>query len=327
MRIPNTFNVEAQANTYLPIYSEEKLLIALKQYTNPFVLGGGSNMLLTHNLDQPVFHILLKGITLEKETETYVWLKVQAGENWHRFVQYTLEQGYGGLENLSLIYGNVGAAPVQNIGAYGVELRDVMESCEAINIHTLQKRIFTNAECAFGYRESIFKGAEKGNYIITAVTFKLTKRNHLLHTQYGAIQQKLTDKGILSPTPQQVAAAVIEIRQSKLPNPSEIGNCGSFFKNPVILKTDYEKLFAQYPDLPSYPINEIQVKLPAGWLIEHCGLKGYRQGDAGVHAQQALVLVNYGKATGNDILAVAYYVKEIVQKQFSISLDFEVNIF
>lgn len=327
MRIPNTFNVEAQANTYLPIYSEEKLLIALKQYTNPFVLGGGSNMLLTHNLDQPVFHILLKGITLEKETETYVWLKVQAGENWHRFVQYTLEQGYGGLENLSLIYGNVGAAPVQNIGAYGVELRDVMESCEAINIHTLQKRIFTNAECAFGYRESIFKGAEKGNYIITAVTFKLTKRNHLLHTQYGAIQQKLTDKGILSPTPQQVAAAVIEIRQSKLPNPSEIGNCGSFFKNPIILKTDYEKLFAQYPDLPSYPINEIQVKVPAGWLIEHCGLKGYRQGDAGVHAQQALVLVNYGKATGNDILAVAYYVKEIVQKQFSISLDFEVNIF
>ena len=327
MRIPNTFNVEAQANTYLPIYSEEKLLIALKQYTNPFVLGGGSNMLLTHNLDQPVFHILLKGITLEKETETCVWLKVQAGENWHQFVQYTLERGYGGLENLSLIYGNVGAAPVQNIGAYGVELRDVMESCEAINIHTLQKRIFTNAECAFGYRESIFKGAEKGNYIITAATFKLTKRNHLLHTQYGAIQQKLTDKGILSPTPQQVAAAVIEIRQSKLPNPSEIGNCGSFFKNPVILKTDYEKLFAQYPDLPSYPINEIQVKVPAGWLIEHCGLKGYRQGDAGVHAQQALVLVNYGKATGNDILAVAYYVKEIVQKQFSISLDFEVNIF
>lgn len=327
MRIPNTFNVEAQANTYLPIYSEEKLLIALAQYNNPFVLGGGSNMLLTHNLDQPVFHILLKGITLEKETETCVWLKAQAGENWHRFVQYTLEQGYGGLENLSLIYGNVGAAPVQNIGAYGVELRDVMESCEAINIHTLQKRIFTNAECAFGYRESIFKGAEKGNYIITAVTFKLTKRNHLLHTQYGAIQQKLTDKGILSPTPQQVAAAVIEIRQSKLPNPSEIGNCGSFFKNPIILKTDYEKLFAQYPDLPSYPINEIQVKVPAGWLIEHCGLKGYRQGDAGVHAQQALVLVNYGKATGNDILAVAYYVKEIVQKQFSISLDFEVNIF
>lgn len=228
MQIPNTFNINAKANIYLPIHSEEALVEALQQHKNPFVLGGGSNMLLTQDITQPVLHILLKGISILKENNDNVWIKAQAGENWHQFVQYTLSQGYGGLENLSLIYGNVGTTPVQNIGAYGVEIKDVMESCEAINIHTLQKRNFTNAECSFGYRESIFKGKEKGNYIITAVTFKLTKRNHLLHTEYGAIQQLLAERGLSSPTPKQLSEVIISIRQSKLPNPDTLGNCGSF---------------------------------------------------------------------------------------------------
>jgi len=241
MQIPNTFNINAKANIYLPIHSEEALVEALQQHKNPFVLGGGSNMLLTQDITQPVLHILLKGISIVKENNDNVWIKAQAGENWHQFVQYTLTQGYGGLENLSLIYGNVGTTPIQNIGAYGVEIKDIMESCEAINVHTLQKRTFTNAECSFGYRESIFKGKEKGNYIITAVTFKLTKRNHLLHTEYGAIQQLLTERGLSSPTPKQLSEVIISIRQSKLPNPDTLGNCGSFFKNPIISKTNYEE--------------------------------------------------------------------------------------
>nr|WP_314558948.1 UDP-N-acetylmuramate dehydrogenase [uncultured Capnocytophaga sp.] len=327
MLIPNTFNIKAEADTYLAIRSERELIEALKQYSNPFVLGGGSNMLLTTDVTQPVFHILLKGITIVKETDDEVWLKAQAGENWHSFVMHTLELGYGGLENLALIYGNVGTAPVQNIGAYGVEIKDVMYSCEAINVHTQEKRIFTTDECDFAYRESVFKGKEKGNYIITSVTFKLSKHNHHLHTQYGAIQEKLAERGITQPTPKQVAEVVISIRESKLPNPAELGNSGSFFKNPIILTDEYQKLQQQYPDMPSYTIDITHTKVPAGWLIDRCGLKGYRQGDAGVHTHQALVLVNYGKATGQEVLALAHYVKEEVTKKFGITLEFEVNIF
>lgn len=327
MLIPNTFNIKAEADTYLAIRLERELIEALKQYSNPFVLGGGSNMLLTTDVTQPVFHILLKGITIVKETDDEVWIKAQAGENWHSFVMHTLELGYGGLENLALIYGNVGTAPVQNIGAYGVEIKDVMHSCEAINVHTQEKRIFTTDECDFGYRESVFKGKEKGNYIITSVTFKLSKHNHHLHTQYGAIQEKLAERGITQPTPKQVAEVVISIRESKLPNPAELGNSGSFFKNPIILTDEYQKLQQQYPDMPSYTIDITHTKVPAGWLIDRCGLKGYRQGDAGVHTHQALVLVNYGKATGQEVLALAHYVKEEVTKKFGITLEFEVNIF
>ena len=327
MLIPNTFNIKAEADTYLAIRSERELIEALKQYPNPFVLGGGSNMLLTSDVTQPVFHILLKGITIVKETDDEVWLKAQAGENWHSFVMHSLEQGYGGLENLALIYGNVGTAPVQNIGAYGVEIKDVMYSCEAINVHTQEKRIFTTDECDFAYRESVFKGKEKGNYIITSVTFKLSKHNHHLHTQYGAIQEKLAERGITQPTPKQVAEVVIGIRESKLPNPAELGNSGSFFKNPIILTDEYQKLQQQYPEMPSYTVDVTHTKVPAGWLIDRCGLKGYRQGDAGVHTHQALVLVNYGKATGQEVLALAHYVKEEVAKKFGITLEFEVNIF
>ena len=327
MLIPNTFNVEAEADILVDIHSEQALIEALRMYPNPFVLGGGSNMLITQKISQPVLHILLKGIEEQEETDDYVWIKAAAGENWHQFVQYTLSKGYGGLENLSLIYGNVGTTPVQNIGAYGVEIKDVMTSCEAIDVRTLQKRVFSNADCCFGYRESIFKGEEKGHYIITAVTFKLTKRNHLLHTQYGAIEEVLRERQITTPTPQQLSEVVIAIRPRKLPNPAEVGNCGSFFKNPILPKEKYIELQQQYPQIPSYKVDDLNVKVPAGWLIDTCGLKGYRVGDAGVHTQQALVLVNYGKATGKEILAVAHYVKDQVFEKFGIVLEFEVNIF
>jgi hypothetical protein len=327
MLIPNTFNVEAEADILVDIHSEQALIEALHMYPNPFVLGGGSNMLITQKISQPVLHILLKGIEVQKETDDYVWIKAAAGENWHQFVQYTLSKGYGGLENLSLIYGNVGTTPVQNIGAYGVEIKDVMTSCEAIDVCTLQKRVFSNADCCFGYRESIFKGKEKGHYIITAVTFKLTKRNHLLHTQYGAIEEVLRERHITTPTPQQLSEVVIAIRQRKLPNPAELGNCGSFFKNPILPKEKYIELQQLYPQISSYKVDDLNVKVPAGWLIDTCGLKGYRVGDAGVHTEQALVLVNYGKATGKEILAVAHYVKDQVFEKFGVALEFEVNIF
>ena len=327
MLIPNTFNVEAEADILVDIHSEQALIEALRMYPNPFVLGGGSNMLITQKISQPVLHILLKRIEVQEETDDYVWIKAAAGENWHQFVQYTLSKGYGGLENLSLIYGNVGTTPVQNIGAYGVEIKDVMTSCEAIDVRTLQKRVFSNADCCFGYRESIFKGEEKGHYIITAVTFKLTKRNHLLHTQYGAIEEVLRERHITTPTPQQLSEVVIAIRQRKLPNPAEVGNCGSFFKNPILPKEKYIELQQQYLQIPSYKVDDLNVKVPAGWLIDTCGLKGYRVGDAGVHTQQALVLVNYGKATGKEILAVAHYVKDQVFEKFGVALEFEVNIF
>ena len=327
MLIPNTFNVEAEADILVDIHSEQALIEALRMYPNPFVLGGGSNMLITQKISQPVLHILLKGIEVQEETDDYVWIKAAAGENWHQFVQYTLSKGYGGLENLSLIYGNVGTTPVQNIGAYGVEIKDVMTSCEAIDVRTLQKRVFSNADCCFGYRESIFKGEEKGHYIITAVIFKLTKRNPLLHTQYGAIEEVLRERHITIPTPQQLSEVVIAIRQRKLPNPAEVGNCGSFFKNPILPKEKYIELQQLYPQIPSYKVDDLNVKAPAGWLIDTCGLKGYRVGDAGVHTEQALVLVNYGKATGKEILAVAHYVKDQVFEKFGVALEFEVNIF
>lgn len=327
MKIQNTFGVDAQADTYIEITSEVALIEALKKFPSPFVLGGGSNMLLTKNIENPVFHIQLKGISVEKETDDFVWVKAQAGENWHEFVLYTLEKDWGGLENLSLIPGNVGTAPVQNIGAYGVEIKDVMDSCEAIHIHTQQKHIFTNSQCKFAYRESIFKNEEKGRYIIVSVTFKLTKKNHVLHTEYGDIQRILSEKGITNPCPIDVSQAVISIRESKLPNPKEIGNSGSFFKNPIVKRTDFEHIQKQFPKMPFYEVDAEHVKIPAGWLIDTCGLKGYRRGDAGVHQKQALVLVNYGNANGSEILELAHFVKDMVHKTFGISLEFEVNIF
>ncbi len=324
----NTFGIDVKAKSYCNITSIDILNDQLKIRDNHplFVLGGGSNMLLTKDLEALVLHINLKGIEITKETEDKVHIKAMAGENWHDFVLWCLRQNYGGIENLSLIPGNVGTAPIQNIGAYGVELKDVFVSCDAIHIENQGSRTFTKEDCQFDYRESVFKQELKGQYILTSVTFELTKTNHQLYTDYGAIQQELNDSGIDSPSIQDVSNAVIAIRQSKLPDPNEIGNSGSFFKNPVITKTQFEKLKENFPEAPSYVVSEELIKVPAGWLIEKAGFKGKRFNNYGVHNKQALVLVNYGDANGSDIFALAQLIQKTVKRLFDIKIETEVNI-
>lgn len=325
----NTFGIDVSAKTFISVQDEHHLKALLKKnYAEElFILGGGSNVLLTKDINATVVHIDLKGILVEEQNEDTVKIKVKAGENWHQFVLWTLDHDYGGLENLSLIPGNVGTSPIQNIGAYGVELKDTFVSCEAIHIQTLEKKVFTNAECQFGYRNSIFKVQERGNFIITSVTFQLSKNNnHKLQTSYGDIENELARQGIGEPTIQDVSKAVIAIRSSKLPDPRILGNSGSFFKNPIITLETYERLKKLHKHLPHYPLTSGLVKVPAGWLIDQSGLKGYRDGDAGIHKKQALVLVNYGNATGQDILDLAKYVMAVVKSKFEIQLETEVNI-
>ncbi len=324
----NTFGINVFAKEFITITSEDELKNVLTTYPDKelFVLSGGSNMLLTKNVESLVLHIALKGIdTIEESNET-VLITAKAGENWHDFVQYCIKHNYGGLENLSLIPGYVGSAPIQNIGAYGVELKDTMVSCEAIHIDTRRKRTFTNHECKFDYRNSIFKESVKGQYIITQVTFRLTKKNHILTTGYGAIESALTNQSITNPTIQDVAEAVIQIRRSKLPDPKQIGNSGSFFKNPIISKEHFIELQKTHPEIPSYQIDQQHIKVPAGWLIEYSGYKGKRWGDAGVHKKQALVLVNYNNATGKEILDVSKKIQATIKEKFNIVLETEVNI-
>lgn len=324
----NTFGIDVKASSFISISDVEELKEVLdsKEYPDKFILGGGSNMLLTKDVDALVIHVNLKGIEILKDNSEHVWVKANAGEVWHEFVLFCLKNNLGGIENLSLIPGNVGTAPIQNIGAYGVELKDVMESCEALNIKTKEIRSFSNAECQFGYRNSIFKTQEKGNFIITNVTFKLTKRNHVLHTEYGAITQELDRLEIQNPTIQDVSRAVINIRESKLPNPKEIGNSGSFFKNPVISSKAFEKLKENFPDIPGYVLSDSEVKVPAGWLIETAGFKGKTFKNYGVHTKQALVLVNYGGASGQEIYQLSKLIQTTVRRIFDISIEAEVNI-
>jgi UDP-N-acetylmuramate dehydrogenase len=322
----NTFGIEAFAKSFVSVTSEAALTAVLQQDQDVFILGGGSNMLLTKDIEKTVVHVNLKGISITKETEEYVWVTAQAGENWHEFVLWCLERNFGGLENLSLIPGNVGTTPIQNIGAYGVEIKDTMISCEAIAIQTQEKKVFTNKQCAFEYRESIFKKELKNQYVITSVTFQLTKKNHQLKTSYGAIEAELQQQNILEPTIQDVSKAVIAIRKSKLPDPKELGNSGSFFKNPIISVENYEKAIQKHPEMPHYKVSDQFVKVPAGWLIEQAGFKGKRFGDAGIHKNQALVLVNYGHATGAEIEAVSKNIQKTVLETFGIAIEAEVNI-
>jgi len=324
----NTFGIEASAKQFVAVHSIDELKTVLAQNKNEkkFILGGGSNMLLTKDIDALVIHIDLKGKKIIKEDADFVWVESQAGETWHDFVLYTIENNFGGLENMSLIPGNVGTTPVQNIGAYGTEIKDTFVSCEAMNIATQEMRTFDNAECNFGYRESIFKHEVKDQYIITSVVFKLTKRNHKINTSYGDILAELAKNNISEPTLKDVSNAVIAIRQSKLPDPKELGNSGSFFKNPIISKSDFEKIHQKFPEMKFYEVSETEVKVPAGWLIEQAGFKGKRFGDAGVHKNQALVLVNYGNATGQEILAVSKEVQKTVFEKFGIQIEAEVNV-
>jgi len=324
----NTFGIDAKARQFVAVHSvnELKTILQLHQKDKKFILGGGSNMLLTKDIDALVIHIDLKGKKIIKEDKDLVWVEAQAGENWHEFVLFTIGQDFGGLENMSLIPGNVGTTPIQNIGAYGTEMKDTFVSCEAMDINTLEMRTFTKDECRFGYRESIFKNEEKDRYIITSVVFKLTKHSHKINVSYGDITAELAKNNITTPTLKDVSNAVIAIRQSKLPDPKELGNSGSFFKNPIILKSDFEKIHAKFPDMKYFDVSETEVKVPAGWLIEKAGFKGKRFGDAGIHKNQALVLVNYGNATGAEILAVSKDVQKTILDTFGIAIEAEVNV-
>jgi len=323
-----TFGIEAKAEQFVAVHSVADLKSILEQNKTKkkFVLGGGSNMLLTKNIEALVIHIDLKGKKILKEDADFVWVESQAGENWHEFVLYTIEQNFGGLENMSLIPGNVGTTPVQNIGAYGTEIKDTFVSCEAMNIENQEIKTFTKEECHFGYRESVFKNEVKDQYIIVSVVFKLRKQNHKINTSYGDITAELEKNKVTTPTLKDVSNAVIAIRKSKLPDPAELGNSGSFFKNPILLKADFEPIHQKFPEMKFFDISETEVKVPAGWLIEQAGLKGKRFGDAGIHKNQALVLVNYGNATGQEILDVSKIVQDTVYNMFGIHIEAEVNI-
>lgn len=324
----NTFGIEASAREFVDVTSLNDLIEVLKKHSkaNKFFLGGGSNLLLTKNIDALVIHINIKGKEVIKEENGSVYVKIQAGENWHDFVLWCIANNFGGIENLSLIPGNVGTSPIQNIGAYGVELKDVFVECEAIHVATLESKTFKNKDCKFDYRNSIFKQKLKGQYIITNVTFKLTKENHILKTSYGAIQSELNDRNISTPTIKDVSDAVIRIRQSKLPDPKEIGNSGSFFKNPIISIDHFNELLINFPEIPSYKVSNDQIKIPAGWLIEKAGFKGKRFGDYGVHKNQALVLVNYGSSNGQDIYDLSRLIQKTISRIFNIDLEAEVNV-
>lgn len=324
----NTFSIDCSARYFVSIESitDLKKVLQLNIHPNIFILGGGSNMLLTQDIDALVIHINLKGIEVLSEDKESITLKVMAGENWHDFVEYCIKNNYGGVENLSLIPGNVGTAPIQNIGAYGVELKDVFKNCQAISVNNLSEKQFTKEECKFGYRNSVFKNKEKGNLIITSVIFELTKINHNKNIGYGAIKEELKEQQIENPTLKEISEAVIKIRQSKLPDPNELGNSGSFFKNPIINENDFKRFQSKYPNAPFYKLSSSEYKIPAGWLIEQTGLKGKRFGDAGIHKNQALVLVNYGNATGLEIVSLSKKIQNKVKEKFEIFIEPEVNI-
>lgn len=325
----NTFGIEAFAKYFTSIDTIENIkeLLQSTEYKNNerLILGGGSNMLLTKNVDAIVVKNNLKGITVVNETAEHVFVKCAGGEVWHEFVMWCINQNYGGLENLSLIPGCTGASPMQNIGAYGVEIKDTFYELEAVHAITGEEKTFSKSDCEFGYRESVFKHQLKNQFIITSVTFQLSK-NPSFHIEYGAIKQELDAMNISELSIKAISQAVINIRSSKLPNPKEIGNAGSFFKNPEVSSNVYERLKNEFQNLVAYPLENGNYKLAAGWLIEQSGLKGYRVGDAGVHKLQALVLVNYGGATGNEIYDLSTHVLKTVHDKFGVELEREVNI-
>ena len=321
----NTFGIDVNASELVFLKSLEDWK-DIDNRTECLILGGGSNVLLTSDIHQTVVINQTSGITTIAQTKQHIDLEIASGENWHELVLYCVNKGYGGIENMSLIPGSVGAAPMQNIGAYGVEIKDVLLNVKAMDLKSLEVNTFTNADCRFGYRESIFKKKAKGKYFISSITLRLTKHNHNLNTSYGAIQEVLAVKGISKPTIKDVSSAVIEIRQSKLPDPKELGNAGSFFKNPVIPTVHFLKLQKEFPAIKSYPIDEENVKVPAGWLIESLGWKGKVIGKTGSHKNQALVLVNYGGVNGEDVKQLSEDIKQSVLDTYNIQLHTEVNI-
>ncbi|SIR35494.1 UDP-N-acetylmuramate dehydrogenase [Maribacter ulvicola] len=324
----NTFGIDATARFFVEVRSIEELqdILANQDYDRKIIIGGGSNMLLSDNIEALFIHVDLKGKKIVSESADSVQVKVMAGENWHDMVMWALDHNFGGLENMSLIPGNTGTAPIQNIGAYGVELKDCFVSCEAVRVADQELVTLTKEECKFGYRDSFFKNEGKDQFVITSVTFSLTKKEHKINSGYGAIEQQLEKEAISNPTIKDISNAVIAIRQSKLPDPKVLGNSGSFFKNPIVEKEIFEKFVIKNPNAPFYKVSDDYYKIPAGWLIEQCGFKGKRFGDAGVHKNQALVLVNYDTATGKDILDLAANIIDAVKTKFNIEISPEVNL-
>ncbi len=327
----NTFGMDVNCTELCEITNEDiarKIILSSKFKNKSFViLGGGSNVLFTDNFEGLVLLNKIEGLYILFENDKEVVVEVGAGVGWHDFVLYCIAQNWGGVENLSLIPGSVGASPMQNIGAYGVEVKDVFYELQALHLETGEIHYFKNEDCKFGYRESVFKNELKDKYLITRVTFKLTKNNHVLNTSYGAIEDELNNMGVEVSTIKDVSNAVIKIRQSKLPNPAEIGNAGSFFKNPVIGTEHLNHLISLYPNIVYYPVNEEEVKVAAGWLIDSLGWKGKTFGNYGVHKNQALVLVNYGGAKGKDILNLSEQIIQEVMGKYNIRLEREVNIY
>lgn len=324
----NTFGIDATARFFVEVTSIEELqdILGNHDYDRKIIIGGGSNMLLSDYIEALFIHVDLKGKKIISESANSVQVKVMAGENWHDMVMWTLENNFGGLENMSLIPGNTGTAPIQNIGAYGVELKDCFVSCEAIRIENQELITLTKEECKFGYRDSFFKNEGKDQFVITSVTFSFTKKDHKINSGYGAIEQQLEKEAINNPTIKDISNAVIAIRQSKLPDPKVLGNSGSFFKNPIVDNEIFEEFTRKNPEAPFYKVSDEFYKIPAGWLIEQCGFKGKRFGDAGVHKNQALVLVNYDNATGKDILNLAAKIIDAVKTKFHIEISPEVNL-
>ncbi|WP_309873315.1 UDP-N-acetylmuramate dehydrogenase [Chryseobacterium sediminis] len=326
----NTFGVEAKARYFTEVNTidelKEALIFSKNQSLQLLFLGGGSNILLTKDFDGLAIRLNLKGITEENINENEVLVTAKAGENWHEFVMYCLKNNFGGLENLSLIPGNVGTSPMQNIGAYGTEIKDIFVSCKVLDLENLEVRTFNLEQCKFGYRDSIFKQEGKGRYVILEVTFKLTRKDHSIKTEYGAIKSELENLGVENPTIQDISKAVINIRQSKLPDPKEIGNAGSFFKNPTIPLAQFEDLKQKFENIQGYP-NGDMVKVPAGWLIEQCGWKGKQIGNVASHKLQSLVIINAtGNATGKEIFDFSTEIINSVKEKFGIELEREVNI-
>ncbi|MNK27369.1 UDP-N-acetylenolpyruvoylglucosamine reductase [compost metagenome] len=324
----NTFGIDVHAKAFGRFTSVEELkdlLVNRDPETPLFILGGGSNVLLTKDLPCFVLKNEIEGIEVISESEEHIVVKVGSGVEWHSFVRYTVERGWGGIENMSLIPGSVGASPMQNIGAYGAEIKDTFVSLEALHIDSLELHTFNREQCQFGYRESVFKRALKNQYVIVSVTYELLKHPKI-NTTYGAIQSEIEVMGVTDVTVETVSQAVMNIRRSKLPDPKFLGNAGSFFKNPVVSKAVFENLAKAYPEAPHYPQPNGEEKLAAGWLIEKAGWKGKRTGNCGVHEYQALVLVNYGGATGKEIYDLSTSIIEDVQSKFGVTLEREVNI-
>ncbi|MBH1960030.1 MAG: UDP-N-acetylmuramate dehydrogenase [Flavobacteriia bacterium] len=326
----NTFGVDVSAKYFAEVKDISDLKYAIEfakiNHFEILFLGGGSNVLFTKDFGGLVIKLDLKGISEASLNENEVLVTAKAGENWHEFVQFCLDKNYGGLENLSLIPGNVGTSPMQNIGAYGTEIKDAFVNCKVLNLENLQIEEFDNVTCRFGYRESVFKREGKGKYVILEVTFKLSRKNHQIKTEYGAIKTELEKLGVENPSIQDISRAVINIRQSKLPDPKIIGNAGSFFKNPTIPLEQFLKVQKEYPQMPNYP-NGDAVKIPAGWLIEQCGWKGKQIVNVASHDLQALVIVNKtGAASGKEIYDFSTLIIESVLDKFGIELEREVNI-